>query len=111
MNRLIEPDAVAHFADELQPLQDLLLRLGPEALELRHPPRFVGESQFVELVERVDLERLVDRLDLLRPQAGDAQHLDQPGGDLRLELVVERQAARRGVNCVNMYFPIDTADY
>ena len=70
--RLVEADALAHLVEEREPFEDLLLRLGAEALELGDLARLAGG---LELVEVVDAELVVERLDLLRPQARQAQHL------------------------------------
>ena len=72
--------------------QDLLLAFLAESVERRHPPLRAGPRQFRD---RTDPELLVQRLDLLRAQTGNFQHLHQAGGDRGLQFLVKLQPACR----------------
>ena len=76
----------------LDPFQDVRLRLLPEPRQTRHLARFAGA---LEVLERVDLQLLVERLDLLGPEAGHLEHRHQSRRRGRLEFLVISQPAGR----------------
>src|SRR5262249_5947986 len=83
--RLIDAHALAHLGEGGKAVEDVLLSLGAETLELGDLARLTGHP---ELVETVDAELLVQGADLLRPEALDAKHVEEPGGRLGTQLVV-----------------------
>ena len=88
--REVDADAVADRVHERDTVENLLLRLRAEPLLLRHFPRFASRLQ---LLDGVDLKRVVQRLDLLRPHARQAEHLHQTGGHGGAQFVEVRQRA------------------
>ena len=85
-------DAVADRFDEGDPFEDLRLGLGAEALQPGDLPRL---GRRAEVGQALDLQGLVERQDLLRPEPGDAQQGDQAGGRLAPQLVVRGELAGR----------------
>src|SRR5439155_23853746 len=78
-------------ANELDALEDLFLRLGAEALELGD---FSPLTRRFQLVEVVDAKLVIKGLYFLRTESGHAQHREQPGRGLLLEIFVPGQFAR-----------------
>ena len=72
--------------------EDLLLGPGPETGQLYEAILRAGVFQ---LAEGLDGKLFVEGADLLRSQAGDAQHLEMPGRDGGPELVVILKMSRR----------------
>ena len=66
-----------------QPDADLLLHLGAEAFELGY---LAGRERFREIGGGSDLELREQQLDALGTEAGDAEQIEQAGGELRQEL-------------------------
>ena len=62
-------------AQAVDPGEDVLLGLRPEALQLREPVRFRGS---LERIDRGDLQLLIEDLHPLRPEPLDAEHVQQP---------------------------------
>ena len=87
---LVDAHAVGRLFEESDAFEDLLLCLFAEAFQ---PGDAAGLAGGLELVEVVHAEQVIESLDLFRPQAADAQHLEQAGRRLGPELVVERQRA------------------
>ena len=87
---LVDAHAVGRLLEEGDAFEDLLLRLFAETFQ---PGDAAGLAGGLELVEVVHSQLVVQRLDLLRPQAADAQHLEQAGRRFGAELVVEWQRA------------------
>ena len=73
------------------PSRIFCLRLLAEALQLGD---LAGLARGLQLVDGVDAEFVVQRLHLLRPDAGQPEHLEQTRRDRRSEVVQERQLAR-----------------
>jgi hypothetical protein len=71
--------------------EDVLLGLLAEARYVLQAPVFGGA---VEIVERLDTERLVQLACALRPEPGNASDLDQARGDPLLQLLGGRDPAR-----------------
>src|SRR5258708_587870 len=87
---LIDANAVAGELDELDALEDLLLRLGAEAFQLGDLAALAGR---LELVETVDAEVLPERLDLLRTESAHLEHVEQAGRDLLAQVIVVGKSA------------------
>ena len=77
---------------ELNPLQNLRLRLVAEALQFRH---LTGFARGLQLLDGIKAELVVHRLHLLRAETGDAQHLDEARRDGRFQFLVILQPPRR----------------
>ena len=78
--------------ERLDPGEDLLLGLLREALEAAERARL---GRLAEVLERLDVELLVDEADGLRPEAGDREQLDEARRDLRAEPLVVGHVAGR----------------
>ena len=91
--RLVDPDAVADRAEEARSLRgSSACVFAPKPLSLAtSPPRTRPSASSMVSIFRA----VVQGLHLLRPEARQAQHLDQPGGDRRAEVVEVRQPAGR----------------
>ncbi len=74
----------------LDAFEDLILRLGAEALELGDR---AGFTDLLQLHEVFDREQRPERADLLRAEARNLHNLEEAGGNGSLELLVERQDA------------------
>ena len=90
--RLVLQDPLAGRLHERDPLEDLGLGLGAEALELGDLARLGRGPQ---VGQALDLQRLVQDLDLLGPQARDPQQREDPRRRRLAQLVVGRQLAGR----------------
>ena len=90
--RLVDANAVGRRLEESDAFEDLLLRFLAEALEPGDPTRLACG---LELLEIVHAELVVERLDLLRSQAANAQHEMQARRRFLAEVLVERQLASR----------------
>ena len=77
-------DPVADRLEEVDPFQDLGLRLGPEPLEAGDPARLAG---LAEVGQALDFQVVVEQLDLLRPEPGDAEQRDEAGGRRPLQFL------------------------
>ena len=77
--------ALGHAGGER--LEHRLLELGPEALDAAQPLPLGGRAQ---RVERVDPQLVVQPARALGPEAGQARQVDQPGRELRAQLLGRR---------------------
>ncbi len=74
------------FTPHLEPAKNFGLQRGSQSLHRLEP---IMQRGLLQLLYRGDAKLSVELEDLVRPQAGDAQHLEDPGGDFqphRLEL-------------------------
>ncbi|MNY25155.1 hypothetical protein D3C86_1589160 [compost metagenome] len=76
--------------EEADAREDLVLGLGPEALERDQPVLVAGVLQ---LADRGDAQALVDGLDLLGAEVGDGEHLDEARGRRGHQLGMDRGGA------------------
>src|SRR5205085_1366387 len=79
-----EEKARLALARALDALQDLLLRLGAEAAQRGQP---IGLGRGLELVQAADAELLVQHANLGQAEVGNAEELEDAGGELRAQLV------------------------
>ena len=86
--REVDPHAVADLAEEGDPFQDLRLGLRAEAIELRDRAVF---ARGLQVFDRVDFQAVVERLHLLGADAGEPEHLHEPGRNRRAEVFEIRQ--------------------
>ena len=88
--RQVVADALPGRVEEADAVQNLGRRLVAEALQAREP---AVRARRLQAGDRVDGQVLVDRADLLRADAVDAQHLDQARRDRLPQLFEVRQPA------------------
>src|SRR5690606_24387626 len=88
-----EAEAVGVALAEGDGLEELLRRLLPEARQFRHLARF---AERLEPGPGIDPQRFVEDLDLLRTESLEVEKLEEPGGELRLQLFVESERSGRG---------------
>ena len=99
------------FGDEVDARKYLLLRLLAEAFQVRHLSRFTRRFQ---LFKRINMQEIVEGLNFLRPQAGNANHLQEPGRRLLAQLLEEGQSSglyqRRDLVLERIADPADLAE-
>jgi hypothetical protein len=87
-----EHPALRPVLERRDPGEDLLLRPRGDALQVPQRPGFGG---LAKVLERLDVELVVDQFHGLGPQAGDLEQPDEARRDLRPEaLVVDHVAGR-----------------
>ena len=74
----------------LNAFEQIRLRFFTKAVEFGHFASIAGSFEFLD---RIHAEFLVERLDFLRPQPGNFQHLDQTGWNRSFQLIVILQFA------------------
>ena len=82
---VVQQQARAAVIDTRDPLQDALLGPRREALEALQLSLLRGRP---ELLDRADAQLVVQQLDGARPDALDAEHVEQPGGHLPTQPLV-----------------------
>jgi hypothetical protein len=88
--RLAQQVALLKPSEVRQAFENSGLRLGAEAGELGD---LAGAAGALEVGRRADAELLMQHTNALRPEAADAEEIEQPRRILAPELVVQRQAS------------------
>jgi len=82
--RRAQPRPSGRSRQELDPLLDVLDRLGPEPLQVG---QLAGRNRRLQIIERADVALFPEHCGLFGAQSGDAQQLQQRGRNLAFQLL------------------------